>query len=191
MEVVHLSHDSNSLLITTTMWKCSMTPWSLLLRGVFSAYAVPDTPNPPSCVVNAPWDVQEQPHPLSDVWGGRKRLNLPTLQMLQSSSSPFQTCVRHLKVLEPFGCAPLAHWICTSALLRRAAVMFLLSPWRHCIWSSVLQEPVGLCTCEQVGSIRHPARSWWLRCLGFLGFVSLLKPLACSQPPADTRSDSG
>lgn len=133
---MRLSRDSNSLLIMATNWKCCMTPWSLLLRRVFSAYAGPDAPRPPSCVVNAPWDSQERPHPVSNVWGGHKRLNLCTLQMLQSRSSPFQTCVRHLKVLEFFSWATRrgACWICTSALPDRAAVVL----WVGCFLSLFL-----------------------------------------------------
>lgn len=142
---MHLSRDSNSLLIMATMWKCCTTPWSLLLWGVFSVHTGPDTHSPLLCVVNAPWDTQEQPHPVNNVWGGHKRLNLRTLQMLQSWSRPFETCARQLKVLELFGWATRhgARWICTSALPCRAALvlwvgcLLSLSPQRHCIWGRV------------------------------------------------------
>lgn len=42
-----------------------------------------------------------------------------------------------------------------------------------------------------MGSTSLPARSWWLRCPHFLGFLSLLKHLSGSQPLIDTRSASG
>lgn len=83
-----LSRDSNSLLIMATTWKCCRTPWSLLLHGVFSACAGPDLPRPKWWVENVLRGTQEQPHPVSNVWGGRRRLNLCALQMPQSWNSP-------------------------------------------------------------------------------------------------------
>lgn len=155
-----LSRDSNSLLIMAATWKCCRTPWSLLLHGVFSACAGPDPPRPKWWVENVLRGTQEQPHPVSNVWGGCRRLNLHTLQMPQSWSS--------LNVCEAFespGALSMGHkacWVCTSALHR--------GPRWCCGW--VVSSPFLLFPrSPQVHACsNHPARSWWLSNLGFLGF---------------------